>query len=179
MIYGPGIAASEYCTERYYNYLLFGNTYATRSIYCPFGCCGNYNDEYCCINNAGYIIGIVFGGIVGLIFLITIICCCVKHSASSTRGRTIQPAPVANGHTTHTTTFITPTAPPNYSSVAYSTSYSQPLNGAAPLPQYSYPPAQFAPPYPGYNQNLGPPVYSKPGSNIDPPPSYSSPAPYD
>ncbi|XP_005093104.2 protein shisa-5 [Aplysia californica] len=147
-------AMSEYCYERYYSY--FAMDYRTRSIHCSFGCCGPSYDEYCCVSNAGIIVGIVFAGIFGIALITAIVCCFIKQKGA--RGRMVRPSNATTttvvGHSAQSNVFIVPSgpAPPAYSAVGYPNPYSAyggyPMGPSAPMP----------------------PAYSQPGA---PPPAYS------
>ncbi|KAH9520437.1 hypothetical protein Btru_060782 [Bulinus truncatus] len=100
----------DYCYRTEWSLIYLA--YRRKEFYCPFGCCGTYNNEYCCIGHAGYIVGLVLAGIAGLAFIIALICCCLKKSGS--KGRTIEPAVTTTvvsqqQHYDQTSGFIGPT----------------------------------------------------------------------
>ncbi|CAL1538343.1 unnamed protein product [Lymnaea stagnalis] len=172
-----GSALCEYCTKRkFYFYSSFDYQYQT--IYCPFGCCGPFSDEYCCIGNAGYIVGIVVAAIAGIAMLVAVICCCIKKSGA--KGRVVHPTivggvPAVTTQYTQSTGFVGPSAPPSYSSVAY-TSYGGMYPQPAMPPPYPYPPGPgVAPLNPAYDQTGQHQAFAKQTGAFETP-TYSSPA---
>ncbi|XP_055883759.1 protein shisa-5-like [Biomphalaria glabrata] len=166
------VVLADYCTKTEWSFLYYG--YRQKEFYCPFGCCGSYNYEYCCIGHAGYIVGLVFAGIAGLAFIISLICCCLKKSNS--KGRIVEPTVtttvLTQQHYDQASGFVGPTAPPTYSSVAYSTAYTAPMGSGSVPPPYSY---IQTPPYghqTGYDQQQ---YSSKPPNPNMEPNTYASP----
>ncbi|KAL3842869.1 hypothetical protein ACJMK2_020844 [Sinanodonta woodiana] len=74
-----GCALGEYCS--YYTGSLF-----QAYMFCPYGCCGYYSNQYCCAN-VGAIVGGVIGALAGLGILITIISCLCCACCQATRQR--------------------------------------------------------------------------------------------
>uniref|UniRef100_A0A2C9L2E1 Cysteine and tyrosine-rich protein 1 n=1 Tax=Biomphalaria glabrata TaxID=6526 RepID=A0A2C9L2E1_BIOGL len=154
----------EYCTKASYSSYSSFFYQPTTTFYCSFGCCGASLNEYCCIANVGYIIGIVIGCIAGVAIIVSIICCCIKKSQY--KGRVVQPT-VVGGH-------------PAMISVQNQNQMSS-SNGPYPPMAYSntygvYPPPTFGNPYDRYN--MPPPYPPQPPLDVQaPPPPFNGYAP--
>lgn len=109
----------EYCYNNNYDDI-YNNNYEDM-IYCSTGCCGTYNNKYCCSTgpNVGLIIGLVVGSVVLVLIVASVIvavCCCCRKSRGQA-GQVYQTTyPMA--------VYGSPVSPPDYCQVAY-------VNGAA------------------------------------------------
>ncbi|KAL3842862.1 hypothetical protein ACJMK2_020842 [Sinanodonta woodiana] len=53
----------------------------TYYMYCPYGCCGDYYNQYCCVNVGGIVGGVIgFLVFVGIIITISCLCCACCQS---------------------------------------------------------------------------------------------------
>ncbi|KAL4238299.1 hypothetical protein ACF0H5_003011 [Mactra antiquata] len=81
--------SAEYCD--YYVDSFWGTQ---DRMYCPYDCCGDMYNRYCCNNGVvGAIVGIVIGTICGVILIVSIIvavCCCLRKSRGQ-QGQVCQP----------------------------------------------------------------------------------------
>ncbi|KAL8602869.1 hypothetical protein ACOMHN_050141 [Nucella lapillus] len=153
--------AGDVCRRRYFH--------RVSTTYCTYGCCGSWNNEYCCAPGVALITGCMLAGVLGMAIIIAVVCCCIKKKGHS--GRVVQPtgAPPPYG------------SPPGQSFSIVYTGTSGQYPGYGPTT-----PGQFIPP-PEYKQyednNLSPPAYDHTHTHThsDPPypPTYTpaTPAP--
>ncbi|KAL3842859.1 hypothetical protein ACJMK2_020839 [Sinanodonta woodiana] len=60
------------------------------SIYCNNGCCGDYYNQYCCVNVGGIVGGVIgFMIFVGIIITISCLCCACCQSARQSFAGTV------------------------------------------------------------------------------------------
>ncbi|KAH3893159.1 hypothetical protein DPMN_017303 [Dreissena polymorpha] len=93
------------------------------TLYCPYsGCCGVYNDRYCCYTSH---IGLIVGGVLGLLFLIgiSIVSCCFCACCPVYQNR-------VRSRGVYITTAGSNTVAPNYNTISATTQTSKPPTGA-------------------------------------------------
>ncbi|XP_060573237.1 uncharacterized protein LOC132731128 [Ruditapes philippinarum] len=93
LIVGLTGAFAEICTNAKYSatYDLYENTV----LNCLHGCCGDNNNQYCCVhnNNVGLIVGISLGStflVAGVATVIVVVMCCCRKSRGQS-GHVVQP----------------------------------------------------------------------------------------
>ncbi|XP_046580855.1 uncharacterized protein LOC124288384 [Haliotis rubra] len=135
---------AEYC----YSYSSDYSSSYSSGTYCSAGCCGSYDDQYCC-TSVSAIVGASVGSFFFIVIVIAVICACVK--SANRPGRVVGPPAVGATMVVTTTGMSAQQGQPHYSGYA----------GQVPLPPAynTYPPPGqgMYPPPPQYNGQQ--PVY--------------------